>query len=168
MFWPSTISTRGPLPWTCSKPWKRWCPCTMWGQGPVTNRHCPFSTYLSQTENWRKRGVWTVKLWRNTSKKFDGNNDELSCKNNVKTRHEKTIKIMKCIIECMNIMWHCVALCDIVWHCVAESHHASRLNVANAQDTSDVFAWISRPGMPPEEHHWIWNVPSTVELCWNP
>lgn len=62
---------------------------------------------------------------------------------------------MKCIIECVNIMWHCVALCDIVWHCVAESHHASRLNVANAQDTSDVFAWISRPGMPPEEHHWI-------------
>lgn len=26
-----------------------------------------------------------------------------------------------------------------------------RLNVANAQDTSDVFAWISRPGMPPED-----------------
>ncbi|CAJ1356038.1 unnamed protein product, partial [Effrenium voratum] len=26
-----------------------------------------------------------------------------------------------------------------------------RLNVANAQDTSDVFAWVSRPGMPPED-----------------
>ena len=26
-----------------------------------------------------------------------------------------------------------------------------RLNVANAQDTSDMFAWVSRPGMPPEE-----------------
>ena len=23
--------------------------------------------------------------------------------------------------------------------------------MANAQDTSDVFAWISRPGMPPED-----------------
>ncbi|CAE7664883.1 unnamed protein product [Symbiodinium sp. CCMP2456] len=26
-----------------------------------------------------------------------------------------------------------------------------RLNVANAQDTADVFAWVSRPGMPPED-----------------
>lgn len=45
-----------------------------------------------------------------------------------------------------------------------------RLNVANAQDTSDMFAWVSRPGMPPEEstcfcHTSHLRIPSLVTIC---
>ena len=146
MFW-TCLELRGPPPWTCSKPWKRWYPCTMWGQGPArqsgtTNRTSSlFSSILSlcwPNRLGHKRGVWK----------------------NLKIRGKRRWK------QWWNIKkrwrsWSASSAfvsCGILWHCVAESHHASRLNVANAQDTSDVFAWISRPGMPPEDHHWIWKI----------